>query len=86
MPTVKPSSIDDADHSSTVKPSFNERAEACEELLSQLKQLDSKDDLELENRIKLDQPIEGNSCNFCNHTNIFEYFDQVSKSILPLYI
>ena len=50
----------DSDNITTTKFSFSERAEACEEFISQLRELDSAEELELENEIKLVQPKEGN--------------------------
>ena len=57
---IKPSSLDDTDHSSLAKPAMNERAKACEDFLSQLRKLDSEGDIELEKKLKMDQHEKGN--------------------------
>ena len=56
-----PSGVQDADDSSKIKTSINERAQACEEFLSELQKLDSEADKELEKCLMKDQKSGGKS-------------------------
>ena len=57
---IKPTYLENKDHMSPTRSSFNERAEACEEYLKDLMKLDSETDKDLEKILVKDPTIKGN--------------------------